>query len=398
MRNSAQVDPSGRVWLATSSGIIYVDPKRVDRRSDPPILSARAVHVDGKLLNPSRTVNPGALALTIDYFGLNLSNPTGVNYRYRLTGFESQWEDVGSRTEAIYTHLKPGTYVFEVSARNAAETWSLPLRFTPFTVLPAFYQTWWFQIICFTAALLLLWFGFKLRVRYITATIRVRAEERADERIRIARELHDTLLQGVVGLQLSVHTAAQKVPPEHDSRFAIEKALITADHLIVEGRDRVSQLRLEYLTSEELESGILALGAAWEGRDNARFGFERIGSQRDLRPQVAGEVFFIAREAITNAFRHSRASRILVTIEYGKSKFTLSCHDDGIGIRPLEIERSQERNHWGLRGMSERSQGLGGDFRYEAEPLKGTDVVLSVPAANIYADNFSIRRLFRSRL
>ena len=115
-RNSAQIDARGRLWFPTSNGVVYVDPQHLDRALPLPSLSIRSITVDGQPLNAKRTFGPGAQTLDVRYFGLNLSDPTRVVYRYKLKNYEAGWQDAGNRTEAIYTHLQPGKYMFQVAA------------------------------------------------------------------------------------------------------------------------------------------------------------------------------------------------------------------------------------------------------------------------------------------
>ena len=212
----------------------------------------------------------------------------------------------------------------------------------------------------------------------------IRAEERANERIQIARDLHDTLLQGVQGLLLSFHVAAEKVPPDHESKRALEKALTTADQIILEGRNRVNRLRSEDLTDAELKSLIEGVAANLNGAGEIEFAVERSGGGDSLRPDVADEVFNIAREALTNAFRHSEASRIMVELDYGKHKFRMSCHDNGRGFDVGALQANGKNGHWGLRGMEERAEKIGAEFSCKSAPDKGTEVSALLSARRAY--------------
>src|SRR5262249_6719516 len=147
-------------------------------------------------------LDPKTQTLAIQYLGVNLAAPEKVVYQYRLEGFDDAWQDAGHRTEAVYRRLPPGTYTFRVMASNGDGVWTTPVSARPFTVLPSFYQTTWFAILCAAAAIVLVWLLFSMRIRAVTRVVRARADERAEERVRIARELHDTLLQSFHGLLL----------------------------------------------------------------------------------------------------------------------------------------------------------------------------------------------------
>jgi ligand-binding sensor domain-containing protein len=245
-------DADGRLWFASRSGLFHFDPEQHTAEIAPPTLSIRSIAADRTPLGTARTIAPRPQTLEIRYFGAHLTDPDRVTYKYRLAGLEDGWQDAGKRTQALYTRLGPGTYVFHVMASSDNAVWTPPVSSEPFVVLPSFYQTTWFRLLCLLAGVALVAAVLTLRVRAITRTVRARAEERADERIRIARELHDTLLQGVQGLLLNFHVAAQKIAPDDASKAMLETTLATADRIIVEGRNRVSSLRSEHLTDGEL--------------------------------------------------------------------------------------------------------------------------------------------------
>jgi signal transduction histidine kinase len=333
--------------------------------------------------------------LDLRYFGLNLSNPTGVIYRYKLDGYDPNWQEAGTRTEAIFTHLRPGKYVFELEASNGDGLWTSPLSSRTFTILPAFYQTWWFEVLCIAFALMILWLGVTARVRFVTAAVKMRAEERAEERVRIARELHDTLLQGVQGLLMSFHAATQKIPATHESRLALEKALASADHVILEGRDRVNRLRSNHSPIEDLEASIQDLADDLAAFSEPEFAFERTGTRIPLNADVSEEAYYIAREALTNSYRHAEASRVVVTVDYARRGLRLELRDNGKGFDKRILEKSETNGHWGFRGMAERAHRVRADFSYRSAPGEGTQVSVVVPANRAYADRQSVHRLFR---
>jgi signal transduction histidine kinase len=394
-RNSVQIDNQGRILFATANGIIYIDPQHLGRRSRLPTLSIKSVVADGKLLNAKGIMAPGTQTLNVQYFGLNLSNPSAVVYRYRLVGYDPEWQDVGGRAEAIYTHLRPGRYTFQVIAGNGDGTWTEPVSTSPFTALPAFYQTWWFETLCALTVVLVLWLGLTMRVRYYVAQVKIEAEARADERIRIARELHDTLLQGVQGLLLSFHVAAGKVPADHESKAALEKALTSADRIILEGRNRVTRLRSENLSDAELKPSIEGIAADLNETGRVNVAVERKGGSDSLQGHIVDEVFYITREALTNAFRHSEASRVVVELDYQKREFSMTCRDNGRGFDKDELRGNHTNGHWGLRGMAERAGRIGAHFCYASAVDKGTEVQVTIPARRAYVRHGRLRQSLR---
>lgn len=386
-------DAEGRLWFATLNGVFHIDPNQPQAVARLPIVSIRSVVADQKPVVADKAIGPGVQALDIQYLGVNLSAPERVTYRYRLDGLDSAWQDAGHRTEAIYAHLPPGTYTFRVMASNDGGTWTTPVSSEPFRVLPHFYQSLWFMALCAFLALALVWFIFTLRLRFLSREIRARSEERADERIRIARDLHDTLLQGVQGLLLTVHVAAQKVARGEDSTTLLDNALSTADRIIIEGRNRVNNLRSERLSDAELVGAFEALGADFNRDGKVEFQVKREGSGAVLHAHVADEVFFIAREALTNSFRHAEASRITVGLSYGRRYFSLLCTDNGRGFAADEVDKS---GHWGLRGMDERARKIGGHLRRRSDPGSGTQVLFVLASYRAYQRHSRLQFLLRA--
>ena len=178
--------------------------------------------------------------------------------------------------------------------------------------------------------------------------------------------------------------AAQKVPPDHESKKALEKALTTADKIILEGRNRVNRLRSEDLADAELKSLIEGVAANFNGGGGVDFAVERNGGEESLRNDVADEVFCIAREAITNAFRYAEASRILVELNYDQRNFKMSCRDNGRGFDLRAVQAKGTNGHWGLLGMEERAERIGAKFWCTSSEGKGTDVQVIVTARRAY--------------
>jgi signal transduction histidine kinase len=392
---AAARDGLGRLWFTTLSGAFHIDPAKLNSGTHLPIVSIRTIEADGKPVRANEAIGPGIQTLDIQYLGVNLTEPEKVTYRYRLDDLDASWQEAGHRSLAIYTHLPPGTYTFRVMASNDGETWTTPLSSETIKILPAFYQTPWFLLICTVAALGTIWLVFTLRIRTISAVIRNRAEERADERIRIARELHDTLLQGIQGLLMTFHVAAQKVPSDDESKTLLERALSTADRIIVEGRNRVNSLRSENLSDEELIGSLQNAGNDLKLDEGIAFRVEREGSGATLLAHVADEVFYIAREALTNAFRHASASEIILNLNYGHRRFTMSCTDNGRGF---DVEDEERPGHWGLKGMRERAQNLGGQLRCKSKPMQGTQIVFVIPSYRAYNGYSRLALILRTYL
>jgi signal transduction histidine kinase len=382
--DTAHVDDRGKLWFSMLNGIVSVDPQHLGS-SHPPQLTIRSITADGSAPNARSEFPPNISTLNIQYLGVNLTDPRSVTYRYQLDGLDHGWQDVGHRAEAIYTRPHPGHYTFRVMASNGNGVWTAPVVSEAFSVLPRFYQTTWFILISLASIVFILWIAYVFRFRYASRAIRERAEERADERIRIARELHDTLLQGVQGLLLTFHVAAEKVPAEHESKQALERALATAERIIVEGRNRVSRLRSEHLTDSELKPSIERVAAELNNNPSIEFAVERLGGRESLDATVVDEIFYIAREALSNAFRHAEASRIMVQLDYQRRQFKFTCSDNGRGFNPEVFQASQTNGHWGLRGMAERAAKIGAKYSCNSSTGEGTTLQVILSARRAYA-------------
>jgi len=241
-------------------------------------------------------------------------------------------------------------------------------------------------LLCIAAALLLLWFAYALRVRRLTASLRNRLEERIAERERIARELHDTLLQGVQGLILKFQSATEEIPPDTPARQMMEDALNRADDVLIEGRDRVKDLRISPDAGPDLSAAIGAMGAELAKEQSNRFNLSIEGNPRPLDPIVREELLRIAHEALTNAFRHARATKIETEIIYHRAELRLRFRDDGCGI-DNSILKEGRPDHWGLRGMRERAKKIRASFEVWSRHGAGTEIELRVPARLAYRRN-----------
>ncbi|MET0232795.1 MAG: two-component regulator propeller domain-containing protein [Rhodanobacteraceae bacterium] len=373
----------GRLWFATGSGAAVLDPDHLnDNTAIPPVRIERIV-VDHKdyPITDRLVVPPRGRDIEIDYTALSMVVPERVQFRYRLEGYDEAFQDAGSRRQAFFTGLRPGEYRFHVVASNNDGVWNEIGDTLRFTVAPAWYQTKWFLAGTLAALLMLVWAFHRLRLRGLARTLNVRFEERLSERTRIARELHDTLLQGVHGLLLNVHVAKEKIAGDHESKQLLERTLETADRIIIEGRNRVSSLRVEHITDEELPAAIQSVGRELASSRSVSFRTDRIGRNEALLPQVADEVYYIAREALANAFRHSGASAIEVTLNYGKRSFTLTCRDNGKGF---DTNAQKAAGHWGLTGMDERVRRIGGGFACVSRPDGGTCINAEIPSHRAY--------------
>ena len=381
--NRAQIDESGKIWFSTLNGIVSVSPGILEDEA-PPALSIRSLIADGHASSENHVFPPGVGVVSIKYIGVDFSDPSSLSYAYLLEGHDKSWQYVGSRTEAVYTNLHAGRYRFQVKAQDAYGIWTLPTVLDPFTVAPHLYERNWFVAVCLLVFSVLVWAGARLRLHSVAANIRERAEARADERITIARDLHDTLLQGLQGLLLSLHAATERVPDNHESKQGLERALASAEKLILEGRSRVKGLRTFSLSGQELVTALEAVAEDLNCRSSFQINAVREESDLILHDHIASELFLVGREAILNAFQHTGASRISLRLSYGRANFTLECEDDGAGFDPRCLTTQETHGRWGVRGMQERTEKIGGIFEIASKQGHGTLVRARLPARKAY--------------
>jgi signal transduction histidine kinase len=380
---TVQADARGDIWFNTLNGIVLVTSCALQPPEPPPIV-IKSVLADGKPLPPTRTFPPDLNSLSIRYIGIDFSNPSGLSYSYKLVGYDDGWQDVGSRTEAVYTHLRAGRYTFVVKARNAFGSSTSPVSLEPFVIQPHFYEGPWFLATVVVLLVALIWLAVQLRLRFAAADIRRLADERADERISIARDLHDTLLQGVQGLLLTFHAAIEGVAARHEARPALEHALSRAEKLIIEGRDRVKGLRGAQISGDELGQLLQSVAEDLGCADRFTLSISAGSVKTILQDRVASELFLIGRETLVNATRHAHASHITMRLHFGSRAFSLECEDDGVGFDPLSSNARQHRQAWGIRGMRERIEALHGSLRITSEPGKGALVRVFIKARFAY--------------
>ncbi|MBB5357467.1 signal transduction histidine kinase/ligand-binding sensor domain-containing protein [Rhodanobacter sp. ANJX3] len=406
---TAWVDRDGQIWVATNLGIAWIDPRHTHLNRVPPTVEIVDVssngrhylpepHADGETRNdlsvmqlPKRTSN-----LAIEYSATSLSVPEGTRFRCRLDGVDEVWQDVGTRREAFYANLSPGTYTFQVEAENEDGVWSTYPASVGVTIPRMFYQTNLFIIACVAAVLIITALLFGMRLRQVADNVRSRLNERYAERERIARELHDTLLQSVQGLILSVQAAAQRVPMGEPARAMIDKALDRADDVLVEGRDRLLDLRTTAEQARNLPRAFALIGEELGKDANVSFQILVEGLEHPVDPMVREEIYRIGREAILNSYRHSDADAIEIEISHDSDELRVRFRDNGRGIGEGVTLSGGRPGHWGLVGMRERAVQMGGSLVVWGGPDLGTEIELKIPAAVAYGDTRpSFRHILR---
>jgi signal transduction histidine kinase len=362
------------------------------------------ISADGNSYNASDGLRLPRVArdLTIDYTALSLAVPQKVRFRYKLEGQDPDWKEVVNERQVRYTNLSPGHYTFRVIACNNDGVWNETGTSLHFSIAPAYYQTAWFRLCCVVALLLLLWVAYLFRVRQLEAQFAVGLEARVDERTRIARDLHDTLLQSFNALLLRLQTVSNVLPAQPDeAKRRIDRAIEQASNAITEGRDTLNELRSTGSAAIDLDQAIsnfareLLSGSASELVPDVQVQVE--GTPIPMNPIVRDEVYRIATEGVRNAIRHAHARQIEVEIRYAEHQLRLRIGDNGTGIDPAILDHEHKAGHWGLRGMRERAKLVGGTLEVWSQLDVGTEIDLSIPAASVYATPPSARWFVLSR-
>jgi signal transduction histidine kinase/ligand-binding sensor domain-containing protein len=383
---TAGCGPDGRVWFASGRFAMMIDTDQAQQRAAAPPVVIEDVRADQVTLQatPGLRVPERTRDLEIRYTALSLISPGKTRFQYRLEGRDSAWHDAENRRQAIYTDLPPGRYRFRVKAANSEGVWNEAGAALDFELPAAYYQTRWFAALCFVGLAALIYGLVLLRLRQMSRRLREQLAVKTRERERIARDLHDTLLQSTQALILRFDAATRTLPAGHPVLCDIERALDDADEVMAEGRDRVLELRLTADTLEDLAQALATVGQGLAQRHGVKFLSVVDGSPRPLAPPVRDEAYRIGREALFNAFRHARARSIEVQLIYGDKDFRLRVRDDGEGIPTSTLEAGSRPGHWGLPGMRERAQQFGATLDIWSRPGAGTEIELTIQAARAY--------------
>ena len=395
--------PDGRLWFTNGAVVQMIDPGGLRKNPIPPPVYVEAVRADRKDYASGGLVRLPARSrdLELDYTALSFSIPQKVRFRYRLEPRDQEWQDAGTRRQVFYSDLQPGQYRFHVIASNNDSVWNEAGASQDFFIAPAYYQTAWFRTGIIVAVLMLLWATYQLRLRQMAATFEARLQERVNERTRIARELHDTLLQSFHGVMFRLQGARNVLPDRPlEARERLETALAQGTRAIREGRDTIQGLRASTTATNDLAVALNALGeelAANRTKDapTEAPGLDVAiqGTARDLRPIVRDDIYRIGTEALRNAFRHAHARRIEVEVRYEDRHFQLRVRDDGHGIDGAVLN-GPRAGHFGLPGMRERAELIGGRLEVWSEAGMGTEVALTIPGAVVYATPQARRRFW----
>ena len=397
----------GRLWVTTEQGLAMIDLPRLPRDAGKTEVYVRDTVVGRESQRPGDrlVLPPGTSHLELAFDPIELSAPQRIRMQYKLDGADDGWLDAPPSHVAMYSGISPGSHIFHVRATNRDGVWDLAGMTYEVTQEPFVFQTVWFKGLSVAAFLGMLCGLYWRHMRRLAHEFNVRLEERLTERTRIARELHDTLLQSFQGSLFEVQAARNLFPRRPDEAMqTLDDAIRSAEAAIVEGRDAIVDLRSGSAASSDLGQLLAAAGQELSGTAvsngvSPAFCVTVEGSPRDIEAGLQDALYRIGREILRNAFRHARAKRIEVEIRYDAEEFRIRFRDDGIGIDPKVLELGARDGHWGLPGVRERAKLVGAQVDFWSELGAGTEVQATVPASAAYVNSSETRvfRLFRKK-
>jgi signal transduction histidine kinase/ligand-binding sensor domain-containing protein len=367
----------GRLWLATRAGASVIDPQRLPRNLRPAPPRVDRIVVDGRTLPSVGSVElpSGTSTLQVDYGSLSLSAASKLRYRYMLEGVNQEWVDAGPRRQATFTNVPAGRHRLRISATNDG-LWT-EARVWDFSIAPPFYKTNRFYALSAVGLLLALGAAWRLRLGAVQRRFSLVIAERA----RVSREIHDTLLQSLGAIGLEVETIATQLDPsQHVARDALRRLRQDVRRSVREARESIMELRSTRLERRDLAEALRDLAARTKSTEGAELAVavEVSGQPRRCSPETEEQLLRIGQEAVSNAVRHGRPTKIEVALDYGEDALSLRVSDDGAGFVPAGLPAGTGA-HLGLMNMKERAAKIGGHVRILSQPGQGTAVLAVAP-------------------
>jgi len=390
---SLVADSLGRVWISLNHGLAVAESMIAQRSAIPANVRIESLNSDGLevKLNGSPLVPAGTRSITIGFAGTSISGVERIRFRYMLDGTNGGWSGPVELNQVIYRNLGPGSYRFHIVASNSMGLWNGPEASLAFVIERTFWQTLWFRVSCSVALVLGVVAFYRLRIHQVAHRLDILFQERLAERSRIARELHDTLLQSFQGLMFRFQTVEEMLPDRPaNAQKALGDALDLADQALMESRDAIQDIRSSPGVGHDLAKALNNLMAEVQeevipgGPASTEISLTVVGKPQIVHPMLHAEILRIAREAMRNAFRHAHARRIETELTYDDPMFRLRLRDDGTGIDPDVLAKGRRAGHWGLVGMEERAKRVGGRLDVWSKPGVGTEVELRIPGHIAY--------------
>ncbi len=371
-------DHSGALWFSTAKGVAVLRPGRSRLNQLPPPVALETVYIDDAAFNPAQLteVAPGHSRISFEYAGLSFIAPQKMQFRYKLEGFDRGWINAGARRTAYYTNIPPGHYRFRVLAGNNDGLWNQQGASFNLDVRPRYYQSWWFTLTLLAAAALLIYAVYYWRVKQVQAQFNAVLGERN----RIAREIHDTLAQGFVGVSVQLEIVSRLLNSSVGAaREHLDQARAQVRQSLSEARKSIWELRSQAPEHQDFATRLSNAAKQTAASSSAVVELQVHGAYRPLAANVENELFRIAQEAVTNAVRHSGAKHITIDLAFDTKKLRVTVGDDGCGFNG-GADGSGPNGHFGLKGMRERAQQIHAELIVNSEIGKGTKVCIEVSA------------------
>jgi signal transduction histidine kinase/ligand-binding sensor domain-containing protein len=388
----------GRLWFLSGRFVHVIDPARIHTNTIPPPVHIEEVIADRKSFGTDRPFDLPPLRgeLEINYTALSLSVPRKVNFRYKLEGQDADWQWAGPRRQAFYNDLRPGKYRFRVIASNGDRVWNETGATLDFSIAAMWYQTASFRLLLLAATVALIWALYRLRIFQLSRAMSARFDERLKERLYLAGEFHDTVLQTLQGSKMVADSALCRSHDHVRMHRSMEQLSVWLAQAIEEARAALHALRTSTIQTNDLAAALQrALTSDWMPA-SMMVRCSVVGETRDMHPIVRDEVYRIGYEAIRNASVHSLATRLDVELKYDRD-LTLRVVDNGVGIDP-SVAESGKAGHFGLEGMRERVTRIGGKLTIVSSPITGTAVELVVDGHTIFRTPNRVRSALFAKL
>ena len=375
----------GRLWFVTSQGLTVVEPWRLSASRPAPPARIERIVADGRWLDPSGTFTlpPRTANIEIEYTAPAFFSPRQVRFRHRLEGLEDSWIDAGTRRQVSYANLRPGNYRFRVATRSSEGIWNEQGDSVQFSVQPTIYQTNLFLVLVSMCIGTFLLMGWRFRMHRFRRQFRLILGERA----RLAREIHDTLLQSLAGLELQVDAMAVQLDlSAMPVKRQLDRMRRQIQRDISEARQSIWNLRSSTREDRYLPSALRELGESLLASRGVRFECKVSGRPSRCNPKVEEHLLRIGREAISNAARHAQPNSVRVDLRYKRDSIVMRVLDDGRGFDTKELKVS-DMSHWGLTTMRERAQSIGAQLKLTSTQSAGTKLVVRAPLFQLPVSN-----------
>ena len=367
----------GKLWFPTIKGVAVIDPQQIRMNTQPPPVTIEQIRIDDQSVAPSAKIDlpAGTTRLEFDYTATSFVAPDKVRFRYKLEGFDNDWVEGGTRRIAYYTNLRPGSYTFRVIASNNDGVWNQTGAASVVYLRPYFYQTYWFYALGILALAVLVWRLYRFRVRGMKAQFAAVLAERT----RIAREIHDNLAQEMAGISVQLEVVARTMPPGAErAKAQLDRVRMLVRHGIAEARRYVWELRSPALEHNDLPTALNETARRLTAETAIEAQVQVSGTFRPLTQLVEDNLLRIGQEAINIAVKHAQAQRIVVNLVFDARRVQLMVRDDGCGF-DSQITGNGASDHFGLIGMRERVEQIGGNLSIQSQKGSGTEVAVDVP-------------------